>query len=144
MSYPVADLRRYLTGRWMLSRILTDRRAGVSGSFLGWAVFEDDDGALDYSERGQMLFGDFRGISFQSYRYRFSEPSRAEVHFTDGRLFHPLDLSAGRTSAVHHCGDDVYGGRFAARGDGLWDSEWHVAGPRKNLVIANRYVRGCG
>ena len=141
MRYPVADLRRYLKGRWMLSRILTDRRAGVSGSFLGWAVFEDDDGALDYSERGQMLFGDFRGISFQSYRYNFPESGRAEVHFTDGRSFHPLDLTKGTADAIHHCGGDVYNGRFDVCGDGLWDSRWQIGGPRKDLVIANRYVR---
>lgn len=148
MSYPVADLRRYLTGRWMLTRILTDKRAGVSGSFLGWASFEErpgeKDGRLDYHERGQMLFGDYRGISFRRYRYSFPDPGRAEVHFTDGRLFHPLDLSTGTTDAVHHCGRDVYSGRFDVGGDGLWDSQWHIGGPRKDLVIVNRYVRSCG
>jgi len=147
MSYPVADLRHYLRGSWMLSRILMDRLSGASGSFLGWASFQERpgerDGALDYSERGQMLFGDYSGISFRSYRYSFPSPGRADVHFTDGRLFHALDLTEGAADAVHHCGEDVYSGRFDACRDSLWDSAWHVTGPRKDLVISNRYVRGC-
>ena len=142
MAYPVADLRRYLTGRWMLSRTIEDRRSGVSGSFVGWASFQACDEALDYSEKGEMLFGDYRGMSFRSYRYSFPEAGRAEVHFTDGRPFHVLDLTAGTTRALHHCGDDLYNGCFDVRDDGTWDSEWRITGPCKDLVISNRYVRG--
>ncbi len=37
--YPVADLRAYLLGAWVIRRTLDDRRRGESGSFQGRAVF---------------------------------------------------------------------------------------------------------
>jgi hypothetical protein len=139
--WPVADLRRYLAGTWMVSRLIDDRRQRARGSFLGWAWFAESGGDLDYRERGQMLLPVYRGIATQGYRYRFAAPGRAAVRFADGRLFHDLDLSAGSWEAEHRCGQDLYAGSFACQGKSLWSVTWRVAGPRKDLLLSSRFLR---
>ncbi len=37
--YPVADLRAYLAGDWVIRRTLDDRRRGAQGHFEGRATF---------------------------------------------------------------------------------------------------------
>lgn len=139
--WPVAELRGYLAGTWMVSRLIDDRRACTRGSFLGWAWFSEGDGGLDYRERGQMLLPGYRGTATQGYRYRFTAAGRAAVSFSDGRFFHDLDLSEGSWEAEHLCSQDLYRGRFAAQGGDHWSVAWRVTGPRKHLLLASRFVR---
>ncbi|MGF1608478.1 MAG: DUF6314 family protein [Kiloniellales bacterium] len=139
--WPVADLRCYLAGAWMMTRLIEDRRQGTRGSFLGWAWFTECEGGLDYRERGQMLLPGYRGVATQGYRYCLEAPGRATVRFRDGRVFHDLDLTAGAWQAEHLCGQDLYRGSFAAQGDDHWSVTWRVSGPRKDLLLLSRFLR---
>lgn len=140
--WPVADLRAFLSGSWQVDRSLRDDRLGVTGTFTGTAVFTPEAaGRLRYRERGTLRFGAHTGAAEQQHLYAFPAPHRAEVHFRDDRPFHVLDLRTGCTRVVHHCGADVYAGRFCVTGPGSWQVEWRVTGPRKDQHIRTRYRR---
>ena len=137
----IADLRGFLAGPWRIARIVRDRRLGLTGSFRGACVFTPDGTALRYSEKGELRFGDHRGPAAQSYDLIFRDDGHAEMRFRDGRFFHDLDLSAGRTDVVHLCGADTYRGRFEVVDERAWRSTWCVSGPRKDQLIASQYRR---
>jgi len=63
------------------------------------------------------------------------------VRFDDGRPFHTLDLSTGRAEVEHDCAPDRYRGRYRINGEDRWTLAWQVRGPRKQMIIATRYVR---
>lgn len=142
-SWPVPDLRAFLTGGWRLDRRIRDRRTGLDGRFEGVARFVPEGPDLRGVETGRLTLGGHAGEAEQVYVYAFPEPGRAEVRFRDGRPFHDLDLRSGRWRAVHPCGADLYRGRFRACGPDAWGMVWRVAGPRKALSIASRFRR-CG
>jgi hypothetical protein len=143
--YPVADLRAYLVGAWVIRRTLDDRRGGQQGRFVGRAVFApEQDHALAYREEGCLELGGFETLAHQSYLYAFPAPyraHRAEVRFADGRAFHALDLSNGHWSAEHVCGADLYRGRFRAEGADRWSVLWTVTGPRKDQALESLFTR---
>jgi hypothetical protein len=153
--YRVADLRAYLAGAWRIRRALVDRRLGRRGRFEGGAEFvaqgEDVPGGEDlpagedvlaYREEGRLVLAGFETLAHQRYLYAFPTAGRAEVRFTDGRAFHPLDLGAGRWTAEHLCGADLYRGSFRALGPDSWRAEWRIVGPRKDQVLVSRFTRG--
>ena len=140
--FHVSGLKGFLQGVWWLSRRLDDRRAGQQGELTGSAVFRPDGpNDLHYSEKGRLVIGGHDGPALQTYRYAFPEPARATVHFTDGRLFHELDLSAGRWDCTHLCDPDRYDGSFTVLGPDSWRVVWRVAGPRKDLTLDSTYRR---
>jgi len=143
--YPVADLRAYLLGAWVIRRTLNDRRHGAQGHFEGRATFTPGDAnTLAYREEGRLALGGFETLAHQSYLYAFPAPQRAhraEVRFADGRAFHPLDLSDGQWSAEHLCEPDLYRGRFQALAPGRWSVLWTVTGPRKDQVLESYFTR---
>lgn len=99
------------------------------------------DGGLSYRESGHLAFADYRGPAERVYRFRFPGPGRAQVFFADGRFFHALDLSGGADNVEHRCGDDLYRGRYALEDAQRWTLRWRVTGPRKDLLLATRYLR---
>lgn len=141
----ITDLRAFLEGRWNLEREIDDKRLGQHGTLKGEAAFTPEGEGLLYRERGLLSLDGHEGEAYQIYRYDFPTPRHAVVCFQDGRLFHDLDLSGGRCTAEHRCGDDLYQGRFlvaeASTGPSIWESAWRVTGPRKNLLLTSRYRR---
>jgi hypothetical protein len=94
-----------------------------------------------WTERGTLRLGRYQGPASRTLRI-VSHGDGWLVLFADGRPFHRLDLSGGRTTVTHPCGDDVYEGEYAIRGPGELDVIWRVRGPAKDQRIASRYRRG--
>jgi hypothetical protein len=140
--YPVADLRAYLAGEWQIRRVLNDKLRGAQGRFEGRAIFApEQDHTLAYREEGCLELGGFETLAHQSYLYAFPATHRAEVSFTDGRAFHPLDLRDGQWDAEHVCAADLYRGRFRAEGPDRWSVLWTVTGPRKDQSLESLFTR---
>ena len=132
-----------LSGRWEFERAVEDRRTGVSGVATGVARFEAEGDGLAWIESGTLVFG---GHEFDAKRRMSIRPEdgRWMVRFDDGRLFHPLDLTAGRCEVGHPCRDDFYDGvlELAEGNEGPeLRTEWRVAGPAKDQLIRTRYRR---
>ncbi|NQU58911.1 MAG: hypothetical protein HQ513_16905 [Rhodospirillales bacterium] len=145
-AMPVGDLFAFLEGDWQLSRTINDLRLNMPGVMTGRATISrhtDGDGnsCLSYREEGELLFGDYRETVHRDYDFSFPEPHRALIHFTDGRIFHELNLSSGYCEVEHLCGDDVYYGRFRVEVSDVWMSHWTINGPSKELILDNRYQR---
>jgi hypothetical protein len=144
--FQISVLKEFLRGIWNLERRVLDRRAGQAGSLSGAAAFEPEGEGLLYREEGHLSIGGYDGPALQSYRYAFPAAAkgnlaRAAVHFSDGRFFHDLDLSAGAWRCMHLCDPDRYEGAFTALGPDEWRVVWTVAGPRKDLTLDSRYRR---
>lgn len=80
-------------------------------------------------------------MASRQYRFEFSSAAVANVRFSDGGLFHELDLRDGEWRMLHHCGDDRYDGWVRACGNDAWQLTWRVLGPHKNLLIVSDYRR---
>ncbi len=132
--------RRYFAGTWLLTRKVIDRRAGLIGDLTGEAHFHPGLQGFDYRESGLMRYGGYEGQASQSYRWEV-EDDRLTIRFTDGRLFHQLDLASGAAVVEHLCAADLYRGRFRLINADCWLSRWHVRGPRKDQIILSRYRR---
>lgn len=145
-AMPVSDLFGFLEGKWLLSRTINDLRQnmpGVMSGRVGITRRADGDGnrSLSYREEGELLFGDYRETVHRAYDFSFPEAHRALVHFSDGRIFHELDLSSGFCEVEHLCGEDTYCGRFRVVAGDVWLSNWDISGPSKKLILDNRYQR---
>ena len=137
----VADLRAFLEGAWSLQRIVEDRRAETRGVLDGRVDFLAEGAALMYREHGILILGAGRYETSRLYRFEFPQVHRAEVSFEDGQPFHTLDLSCGRWSVAHDCGDDRYQGTHLVVGQDEWRVRWRVRGPRKDQRLDSRYRR---
>jgi len=118
-----------LTGRWSVERRLLDRLTGTAGRFEGVATFAPDG---RWSEEGTLAFGAYRGPARRELRI-----ADGMVWFSDGRPFHPFDLSR---PVEHLCGEDRYAGEYRLRGDVL-EVVWLVTGPHKDQRIESVYRR---
>lgn len=163
-TVPVPDLRRFLAGRWHLSRAILDRRAGQTGRLEGEASFSPAPAAVEtgpaplrvgkaadavpaagsvlvWQETGRMRLGGFESEVFRVYRCWFPAPAHGEIRFPDGRLFHPLDLTDGTCAVRHPCGDDLYLGLYRALDADRLQVHWTVTGPRKDYALDSLYQR---
>lgn len=145
-ALPVVDLFNFFEGDWLLSRTINDLRLNMPGAMTGKATITkrveiNHNPALSYLEEGELRFGNYREDVFRAYEYSFPESHIAHVLFSDGRMFHKLDLSSGYCEAEHLCGDDVYRGRFRVESRNVWLSNWYISGPSKELILDNRYQR---
>jgi len=118
-----------LTGRWSVERRLLDRLTGTTGRFEGVATFAPDG---RWSEEGTLAFGAYRGPARRELRI-----ADGMVWFSDGRAFHPFDLSA---PVEHVCGEDRYLGEYRLAADVL-EVVWLVTGPHKDQRIESVYRR---
>ena len=139
---PLPDLASYFVGPWCIVRRIADQHSGATGRFKGSATFTPIPDGLRYDERGTLVHGSFRGEAKQTFWFVINHLSAvADVRFDDGRPFHTLDLSSGITNVEHDCGSDRYRGRYRLGGRSSWTLVWEVEGPRKQMLIATRYVR---
>ena len=118
-----------LIGRWSVERRLLDRLTGTTGRFEGVATFAPDG---RWSEEGTLAFGAYRGPARRELRI-----ADGMVWFSDGRAFHPFDLSA---PVEHVCGEDRYLGEYRLAADVL-EVVWLVTGPHKDQRIESVYRR---
>ena len=96
---------------------------------------------LEYKEEGELCFGEYKDKVYRNYEFCFSEAHKALVFFSDGKIFHELDLSFGFTRVEHLCLKDTYRGSFRAESPNVWFSKWEVDGPSKELILDNHYQR---
>ena len=141
MSHPVADLGAFLSGRWRIARRIDDKRLGILGRLTGCVTFTPSPGGLIQDEDGDLSFGTYRGPATRRYHLVIDRPSMADVHHADGRLFHTLDLASGGAEILHHCGADVYRGRYRVIDGDRFFLSWRVRGPHKDYASVTRYTR---
>ncbi|QBY02604.1 trigger factor [Rhodophyticola sp. CCM32] len=127
-----------LEGVWCLDREIDDRRAGLTGRFVGEAIWAPDGAGLTQTETGLLRYGTAPPMQ-ATRRYIWREGHGGpEVFFADGRPFHQV---TGTGAAHHDCPPDVYEVRYEVTDWPLWQSRWQVSGPRKDAVIISRYRR---
>lgn len=141
MTLQPPSLACYFSGAWRITRRICDRLAGESGRVNGVVRFAPEADGLRYDETGEMRFGTYRGEVAQSYLFAFDGDAVANVRYADGRFFHRLDLSSGAADVAHHCGADLYRGRYRVLGADRWALSWQVTGPRKDYLMSTRYER---
>ena len=124
-----------IVGDWTVSRTMIDFLAGATYRFSGDAVVTAD----AFTEHGLMRIGSREMPAGRSYRLESSERS-TRILYADGRDFIELGLKAAQ-AVHHHCGADIYAGRFFFRGPDEWVEVWRVKGPRKNYASLGRFRR---
>ena len=164
------DLSALLRGTWAFHR----RLLHASGDVLevrgraSWTAAAAAAAALDYDERGLMTrsgapVADVR----QTHVWRLrGGGTAADVHFSDGRFFHSVELAptgsvggggggggaapALRCETRHDCAPDVYEGAWAVvpphaedgeAGAEALECEWRVSGPAKSYRSTTRFWR---
>lgn len=140
-TLPVADPVAFLAGTWQIDRDLHEAQDGRSGRFVGTAEFVPEDGGLRWTETGDTQLGDYSGSASRVLLVRPTANGGWEVRFDDGRFFHPLDLTDGRSRVDHPCGEDHYRGEIRVEAEDRFVIAWRVHGPRKDQTIVSRYTR---
>lgn len=138
-----ADLLGYFLGDWQVTRLLTDRRAGTAGDFIGTAAFRNRAAApgLAYREDGELRLGAHQGPASRELLYLSADGGGLDVRFADGREFYRLAARDGRWTAGHPCGADHYQVTGELLGPGRYTEHWQVTGPAKDYEIATTLVR---
>ena len=124
-------------GRWHLSRVIEDNRAGLTGRLEGTCAWRPDGDGLRQEESGLLHYGD--GPPMQAsrvYLWRDS-PAGVQVLFEDGRPFHRFDPDTGTDR--HYCDPDIYDVTYDLSAWPIWTQSWHVIGPRKDALITSRF-----
>ena len=86
-------------------------------------------------------FGEYKEKVFRHYQFYFPVAHSALVLFSDGKIFHKLDLRTGFFKVEHLCKEDLYRGSFCVESSNAWLSEWKVSGPSKKLILENHCQR---
>jgi hypothetical protein len=131
------------------------RNGGVGG---GGGEGGEGVGSVDgllYREEGELAMGS-KGATTMSvwrqYLYTFDGGGDScRVHFYTPqsgddehlKFFHALAVDGGgRCDSLHHCGDDIYTGRFDMVSPDAFRTAWDVRGPSKDYSIRSTYERG--
>jgi hypothetical protein len=141
--WPVTDVLGYLAGSWRTERTVRDLESGDEGRFSGTTTFGLlEGGGLLCQESGIFVWHGVPRPAERTLRFLpTSTPGTAHVHFSDGRPFHDLDLTAGHHVTDHPCAADLYRGEFTALDADHWHTVWRVGGPAKNLVLTTDHQR---
>jgi len=135
-----AETLAYLIGGWDVERDVLDRHSGEAGTFTGRARFTPTPAGATYSEHGRLRWPTYDGPASRRLRYEVAGDGVLAVRFADGRPFHTLELSGGRASYQHPCGDDLYVGTLTVVDQDEWRQVWRVAG-KQPLEIRTRFRR---
>ncbi len=139
-----ARLFQSLIGNWALSRVFgTDL-----GTMSGTARFHEiEPNVLHYREDGRLqLATGYQGDAYREYNYVL-EDEQIRVCFVEPgsfrRTLHILRLAESTVTATdtHHCGQDVYTGRYWFEAPDSFTIEMLVRGPRKDYSTYTRYTR---
>ncbi len=135
ISAPLASGPADFIGLWTVRRRLVDHLGHAHLRFAGQARIEAD----AITETGELRSD--HGTTEARRLYRLSmDADGVDVLFPNGSEFVRLGLSASQ-SVRHHCGDDLYEGRFVFRSRDCWIEFWRVSGPRKRYASLTRYER---
>ena len=124
-----------ILGTWEIQRRILDHRAGTTASFSGRATIT----STRFEETGQLTFGPSVLHATRAYQLQFGKRSVTVTH-PDGSEFIVLHAQPSQT-VRHHCGADLYVGRFFFVDADTWAEAWRVVGPRKRYVSLARYRR---
>jgi hypothetical protein len=128
-----------LEGRWRLSRVIEDARAGLTGRLEGEAVWRTDGNGLVQEESGTLHYGTAAPMqATRRYLWR-ADGEGITVLFEDGRPFHTLP--AAGAEAVHHCDPDLYRVTYSLNLPASFTQIWRVTGPRKDAQITSHFTR---
>lgn len=138
----IEDTLAYLTGTWMISRVIEDHRTSVSGAFAGEAeVHKLARRRGRYEEHGRLRFGSYDGRARRALDLVSTYGGRVAVLFTDGRPFFDLDLLTGFHRAAHQCVRDHYEFEFAVNSPDRLLERWRVRGPQKDYEARTTWQR---
>jgi len=143
------DTLEFLLGTWRVARSIEDHRSGTRGSFAGTASLARAPSAggfalgtrAHYEEVGELSFGDYVGPARRSLEYVRLDNGALMLHFTDGRPFVDLDLSAGAWQSTHLCADDRYEIATFVRSRNIILERWRVRGPATEYDAATTLRR---
>ncbi len=128
-----------LEGRWLLSRVIDDARAGVTGRLVGEAEWRAGANGLIQEEQGTLHYGAAAPMQ-ASRRYLWRQTgSCVEVLFEDGRHFHIVPDPGAE--AVHLCDPDLYRVTYDFFLPQAFTQTWRVTGPRKDARITSKFRR---
>lgn len=128
-----------LEGRWRVTREITDHRAGLTGHFVGDAVWSTADDGLIQTEAGVLTYGTAPPMQ-ATRRYLWQgQGTDLAVLFEDGRPFHTVP--AAGAEALHDCPPDIYRVRYWFDGTDAFTTQWDVTGPRKDTRLLTKFTR---
>ena len=130
-----------LLGHWSLTRVVDDRLAGERRDVRGTATLAlETPDRVRWSEEGTMTWGGPGGehvVPVSRTLFVVRGADGWDVHFEDGRLFHPWAVGAW---VDHPCAPDHYRGLIEVT-DARWTVEWQARGPQKDYVMRTEHVR---
>lgn len=127
-------------GLWRIERAIEDARNGARGRFTGSAHFTPHRDGLLYREEGRLRLGEGPEMAAaRAYLWRDGGAGTIAIHFEDGRHFHRLHAGEDTPADSHDCPPDRYHVRYDFTRWPLWQSEWRVAGPRKDYRLLSLY-----
>ncbi|CAD0185227.1 hypothetical protein RUESEDTHA_02113 [Ruegeria sp. THAF57] len=127
-------------GRWNLTRVIRDARAGHVVRADGIAILSRSDDGLVYDEDVTLrLPGQPAMKGTRRYLWRDGGDGIA-VHFDDGRFFHRLKLGKTFASDHHDCPPDSYYAEYDFSNWPHWKVRWIVSGPRKSYEMDTEFM----
>nr|WP_239025628.1 DUF6314 family protein [Roseibacterium persicicum] len=127
-----------LAGAWRLTRVIEDRRAGLTGQLTGTCRWVPDGPGLRQEEVGVLTYGSAPPMQASRVYLWRADGDGLAVFFEDGRPFHRL--GPGRTADRHWCDPDTYDVTYDLGGWPVWQQAWTVTGPRKDALIVSRFA----
>ncbi|MBN9031002.1 MAG: hypothetical protein BGO05_23145 [Rhizobiales bacterium 63-7] len=136
VSHPAEAASAFPAGVWSVRRKVIDHVAGQRIAFEGTATITRD----TFAERDEALVDARKLSTVRRYRLRRGQAA-TEVFFPDGRPFMTFtEFSSQRIE--HHCGNDLYTGRFVFVRPEFWAEFWRVRGDG-NATPALPVSKGC-
>ncbi|WP_171130127.1 DUF6314 family protein [Ruegeria sp. HKCCA6707] len=128
-------------GRWALTRLIRDERAGQVVQADGEAELRPGSGGLIYNETVTLRIpGQPEMTGTRRYFWRAAEGGIA-IYFDDDRYFHALTLGRPHEKDHHDCPPDSYDAEYDFTGWPRWSVRWTVSGPRKSYEMETEFTR---
>lgn len=128
-------LANSFVGSWQVRRTVVDHLNRAKHRFAGTATVTE----TLISERGELQIGTATVEANRSYQLAMDDDG-ISVRFPTGLDFVRLGLAPNQI-AHHHCGSDMYRGKFLFRNTNFWIEFWRVNGPRKRYSSLTSYRR---
>ncbi|WP_299206709.1 DUF6314 family protein [uncultured Tateyamaria sp.] len=122
-------------GAWAIERTITPT-VGPVARLEGTARWVPMSDGLDYFERGVLQM---EGAAPMHVERKYHWTQDLSVFFDDGRFFHRVPCSGGRTE--HFCDPDTYVGTYDFTAWPSFNVTWDVSGPRKGYISVTRFSR---
>jgi hypothetical protein len=139
----IAHPADFLTGDWIMTRRIRFRRTAARGFLQGHACVSGDGHRASLNEQGLLRLDGREAMASQRYALTF-RGVMVQVHFRSGSFFHEFELCTSGYTAIYHCGEDQYVGRYRVLDPDVWSLTWCVRGPRKEYDMRTLYRRVAG